>query len=101
MLNNHHVYKRSLPLSHFHSSIMDTGRTTSPSKLFSQYIVKSNIFNLSHAMFDDIQPIDIETLRSLDELRKRCFKILHRNQIAYTTWSFSLDFMVNIAKSLR
>ena len=59
------------------------------------------MFNLSHAMFDDIQPIDIETLRSLDELRKQCFKILHRNQIAYTTWSFSLDFMVNIAKSLR
>ncbi len=39
-------------------------------------------------MFDDIQPIDIETLRSLDELRKR-------------SWSFSLDFMVDIAKSLR
>ena len=52
-------------------------------------------------MFDDIQPIDIETLRSLDELRKQCFKILHGNQIAYTTWSFSLDFMVDIAKSLR
>ena len=101
MLKNDHVYKKSLPLSHFHNSIMDTGRTTSPSKLFSQYIVKSNMFNLSHAMFDDIQPIDIEMLRSLDELRKRCFKILHRNQIAYTTWSFSLDFMVDIAKSLR
>ena len=80
---------------------MGTGRTASPSKLFSQYIVKSNMFNLSHAMFDDMQPIDIEMLRSLDELRKRCFKILHRNQIAYTTWSFSLDFMVDIAKSLR
>ena len=52
-------------------------------------------------MFDDIQPIDIETLRSLDELRKQCFKSLHRNQIAYNTWSFSLDFMVDIAKSMR
>ena len=52
-------------------------------------------------MFDDIQPIDIEMLRSLDELRKQCFQILHQNQIVYTAWFFILDFMVDIAKSLR
>jgi len=52
-------------------------------------------------MFDDIQPIDKETLRSLDESKKQWFQILHRNQIVYTTWSFSLDFMVDIPKSLR
>ena len=101
MLNNHHDYKRSVQLPYFHSSNMDTRRTTSPSKLFSQYFVKSNMFNLSHAMFDDIQPIDIEMLRSLDEIRKQCFQILHQNQIVYTTWFFILDFMVDIAKSLR
>ena len=59
------------------------------------------MFHLSHAMFDDIQPIDIEMLRSLDELRKQCCQILHQNQIVYTTWFFILDFVVDIPKSLR
>ena len=83
------------------SERMESRRTTSLSKLIALYIVKSDLFNLHHSSFDSLRQIEIEMLRSLDGLRKKCYQLLYKNQKLFAGMHFLHHFASALSISLR
>ena len=83
------------------SERMESRRSTSLSRLIALYIVKSDLFNLHHSSFDSLQPIEIEMLRSLDGLRKKCYQLLYKNQKLFAGMHLLYHFANALSISLR